>query len=224
MIGLVDLKNKPEWFTTIVNPFTKACRFQFPFHHSFIDSRVQEVPALAYGGPVVPADQPSSESIKLTESLVILEFLADIDPSAKLLPSDPVQRAKSRFFIERMNATLRSAFLAFHQQGSKEALLDAFKVVQSLLPETGFAIGEWSIADANTAPFLARFEVVMREDLGPWEKGVGRSIYEKIFAGEDYARLVRYLRDNQARDSWKKTWNEVGLCLIDWRPAAHEIT
>ena len=24
VMGLVDLKNKPEWFTTIVNPLTKA--------------------------------------------------------------------------------------------------------------------------------------------------------------------------------------------------------
>ncbi|VDB83115.1 unnamed protein product [Peniophora sp. CBMAI 1063] len=190
-IGLVDLKNKPEWFTTLVNPFTK------------------EIPTIAYGGPVVPADQPSSESVKLTESRVILEFLADIYPSAKLLPADPVQRAKARFFIERAQSTITASWIAFHKdQGTKEALLDAFETFQSLLPETGFAVGDWSIADACVAPGIGRLEVILREDLGSWEKGVGLELHKELFGGQRFPRFVRYLRDLQARNSWKSTWDE----------------
>ncbi|KAG6805318.1 hypothetical protein H0H93_005077, partial [Arthromyces matolae] len=55
----IDLQNKPEWYATRVNPASK-------------------VPAIAYGGPAVAPDDPSPESTKLAESLVLLEFIADL--------------------------------------------------------------------------------------------------------------------------------------------------
>lgn len=48
----IDLQNKPEWYAPKVNPASK-------------------VPAVAYGGPAVPADQPSPESTKIAESLCV---------------------------------------------------------------------------------------------------------------------------------------------------------
>ncbi|KZV75010.1 hypothetical protein PENSPDRAFT_748853 [Peniophora sp. CONT] len=169
-MGLVDLENKPEWFTTIVNPFTK------------------KVPAMAYGGPAVPADQPSSESTKLAESGVLLEFLADIYPSAKLLPADPVQRAQARFFIKKVNTAVIQSWIAFQKgQGTKEEFLAGLEATQNLLPETGFAVGELAVA-----PQFGRVEVALREDLGPWEQGVGPDMYKVTFEGTRFARWVRY--------------------------------
>ncbi|KAH7925069.1 hypothetical protein BV22DRAFT_465355 [Leucogyrophana mollusca] len=71
----LDLANKPEWFTAKDNPASK-------------------VPAITYGGPDVPPEDPSPLSEKLAESAVVLEFVADIYPESGLLPKDPVLRAK----------------------------------------------------------------------------------------------------------------------------------
>ncbi|KZV74999.1 hypothetical protein PENSPDRAFT_662016 [Peniophora sp. CONT] len=193
-VGIISLQDKPEWFTSVVNPLTK------------------EVPAIAYGGPKVPADQPSEESVKLTGSTVLLEFLADLYPSAGLLPKDPVQRAKARFFIEKVDSMISSPWSGFQQRnghGPKELFLTGLETVQSLLPESGFVIGEWSIADASVAPILARAEIALHEDLVSWDEGEGPALHKEIFEGERFARLVKYLRDNQARESWKKTFNAV---------------
>jgi len=77
----IDLKDKPEWYAPRVNPASK-------------------VPALTYGGPHTPPSVPSSASQKITVSLVLLVFVADLFPHSSLLPKDPVQRAKARFFID----------------------------------------------------------------------------------------------------------------------------
>ncbi|VDB83127.1 unnamed protein product [Peniophora sp. CBMAI 1063] len=196
-VGIISLQDKPEWFTSVVNPVTK------------------QIPAIAYGGPKVPADQPSQESVKLTESIVLLEFLADIYPSANLLPKDPVQRAKARFFIEKVNSTLKPAWSEFQaRKGPKDAFLTALEAVQALLPQSGFAIGEWSIADASVAPILGRVEVALREDIGSWAAGEGPATYKEVFEGQKFARLVKYWRDNQARESWKKSFNEAGYIEV----------
>ena len=107
------------------------------------------------------------------------------------------------------------SWAAFHQrQGPKDTFIAGLETVQALLPETGFAVGEWSIADAAVAPFLGRAEVALQGDLGSWEKGVGPETYKEVFESERFARIVKYWRDNEARESWKKTWNEVRSLLI----------
>ena len=39
---------------------------------------------MTYGGPRIDPTNPSPESFKLAESLVLLEFIADLFPSANL--------------------------------------------------------------------------------------------------------------------------------------------
>lgn len=168
------------------------------------------MPAIAYGGPKVPADQPSLESIKLTSSDVLLEFLADIYPSANLLPKDPVQRAKARFFIEKVNDVLKPAWEDFPQrEGSLKPFLAVLETILSLLPDTGYVAGEWSIADASVAPFIGRTEVALREDTGAWEAGKGLAAYQEVFEGEHFARLAQYWHDSKERGSWRQTFDEV---------------
>ena len=106
---MIDLQNKPAWYAPKVNSASK-------------------VPAIAYGGPKVPPDQPSPESIKITESLVLLEFVADLYPNAHLLPADPVQRARVRFFVEAVSTKLVPAWMTLLKSGapeSSQAFLDA---------------------------------------------------------------------------------------------------
>ncbi|KAG2738771.1 hypothetical protein P692DRAFT_201904348 [Suillus brevipes Sb2] len=55
---------------------------------------------MTYGGPDVAPENPSPESTKLAESLILVEFIGDLYPSSNIVPADPVLRAKARFFIE----------------------------------------------------------------------------------------------------------------------------
>ena len=61
------------------------------------------MPAVTYGGPDVPPDQPSSESAKIAESLVLIQFFADLAPESDLLPQDALGKAKVRFFLDVFN-------------------------------------------------------------------------------------------------------------------------
>ncbi|VDB89978.1 unnamed protein product [Peniophora sp. CBMAI 1063] len=192
----VDLANKPSWYHE-VNPALK-------------------VPAVTYGGPDVPADKPSPESVKIAESGVLIEFLADLYPG--LLPTDPVERAKARFFIETASSKFHPGFGALFMRGEgPDALFAGLEAVQSLLPEEGFAIGQWSIADAAIQPFLGRLELLLRNDVGKFAEGEGPKIYKEIFENEKFARVAKYIKEFLARDSWKVTWDEESVLELQRR-------
>ncbi|KAI1782459.1 hypothetical protein LXA43DRAFT_1068771 [Ganoderma leucocontextum] len=88
--------------------------------------------------PAAPPDQPSPSSLssmKLAESLVLLEFLADRYPSASLLLVCPVLRARARLFIHTFETrVLPDAFLDFFRAAPRAKLLDALAALQALLP------------------------------------------------------------------------------------------
>lgn len=170
------------------------------------------MPAVAYGGPDVPADKPSPESVKIAESGVLIEFLADLYPG--LLPSDPVERAKARFFIETVGSKFNPGFGALFVKGEgPDVLFAGLEAVQALLPKEGFAIGQWSIADAAIQPFLGRIELYLRSDVGKFAEGEGPKLYKEIFESERFARVAKYINELLARDGWKKTWDEVRSLL-----------
>jgi glutathione S-transferase len=182
---------------------------------------VTQIPAITYGGPKVKPDHPSPESVKLNESLVILEFLADIFPSSGLLPADPVQRAKARLFINVFETKVFEGFKGFFFMGAPASqLLDALDALQNALPgKDGFAVGgKWCIADMAAAPFLARIEMLLKHDLGTYPVGEGKKTFEALHA-EKFARYRRYLEDLKAQPSFKATWDEVRLIdlAITWR-------
>ena len=157
----------------------------------------------------MPADQPSPESVKLNESLVLVEFIADLSPSSRLLPSDPVQRARVRRFYLQLDLTFPAPYRAFFMgEAGPEALFDQFESLQRLLPETGFAVGEWSLADVALVPVLLRMEALFSNEIGKYALGEGKRTLE-ILKGPRFARLARYLEEAKARPSIKATWNEV---------------
>ncbi|EPQ53756.1 glutathione S-transferase [Gloeophyllum trabeum ATCC 11539] len=192
----IDLQNKPEWYAPQINPASK-------------------VPAVAYGGPPTSPDKPSPESTKIAESLVLLEFVADLYPNSHLLPKDPVLRAKARFFIDAVGTKLNPKFFALvmrGEPGAGEGLLQGIEEIQKLLPEEGkgkYAVGDvYTIADAAITPFLARMEVAIKNDLGAFEPGEGTKVYEKLQGDPKYARFRKYLDDVKARPSFQKTFDE----------------
>ncbi|PPQ92195.1 hypothetical protein CVT25_008969 [Psilocybe cyanescens] len=186
----IDLSNKPEWYAPKVNKASK-------------------VPAIAYGGPDASPENPSPESVKIAESGVLLEFFADLDRENRLLPKDPVLRAKARFFIETATPAFTGAlFGAVSGTKDVEALFDGIDVIQGLLPVKGYAIGEWSIADAAITPFFARTEVSLKNDIGKFEAGKGKAAWAKIETEPRFSRFRQYFSDLKNRDSYKETFDE----------------
>ncbi|KAJ7056103.1 hypothetical protein C8F01DRAFT_1156823 [Mycena amicta] len=187
----VDLSNKPEWYAPQVNPASK-------------------VPAIAFGGPQVSPDQPSPDSVKIAESLVLVEFVADLYPASTILPSDPVKRAQARFFVDAVSTRLLPAYMGPLGRGQPfEPFWNALEAIQKLLPEDKtFAVGDdFTAADIAIAPFLARMEVWMKNDIGAYKPGEGIKAAEYFFEGERFKRFVKYFDAIKARDSFKATFD-----------------
>ncbi|KAJ7282476.1 glutathione S-transferase [Mycena rebaudengoi] len=187
----VDLVNKPEWYAPQVNPASK-------------------VPAIAYGGPQVSPDQPSPESVKITESLILVELVADLYPDSPILPKDPIQRAKARFFIDAVSTKFLPSWLGPLVRGqSFEPFFDALAILQDLLsPSSTFAISdEYTVADIAITPFLARMEVALKNDIGAYKEGEGKKAYDVIFSSERFARIAKYFNTIKARESFAATFD-----------------
>ncbi|KAA1476130.1 glutathione S-transferase [Dentipellis sp. KUC8613] len=192
----IDLRNKPEWFLSKVNP-------------------KGEVPAIAYGGPKVAPENPSPESVKLAESLVLLEFVSELYPNANLHPKDPVDRARARFFIDA--STKITQFYSFILQPgtSPDEFIERLRSLQALLPPGGgWAVGpQFTIADAAFAPFLGRIELFLRNGVGRYDPAEGKRVYELLFKSTEFARLQQYWRDIAARPSFKASFDEADLLI-----------
>lgn len=175
------------------------------FTTSALTSHAQ-IPAITYGGPEVPPDQPSPESAKIPESLVILEFIADIFPASGLLPSSPVERARVRLFIDAVNARLQGPFIGFLIRGeSSEPLITALEQVQSLLPAGAeFAVGNhFTIADAALVPVLTRLNVTLNYSHGNF-KAPEREQLQKVYQSERFEKLRAYFEKIKTRRSYEQ--------------------
>ncbi|KAI0712661.1 thioredoxin-like protein [Earliella scabrosa] len=193
----IDLHDKPAWFVNI-NP-------------------VQKVPAITYGGPPSPPEAPHPSAAKITESLVILEFLAELFPASGLHPSDLVQRARARHAIVLFDTQVFDAFIKFvFGQQPAAPLVDALAALQARLPaEGGFAVGEWSIADVAAAPFLVRMIPSLEHDLGVFPVGEGKKVMEEL-KGPRFVRLMKYIEDLRNRPSVRGTYDEEGT-VQQWK-------
>ncbi|CAE6418277.1 unnamed protein product [Rhizoctonia solani] len=191
----VDPMDKPEWYVPKVNPATG------------------KIPAMIYGPNTDPTN-PHPESAKLTESLVLLEFIADLYPTSGLLSPNPVQRAHTRFIIDVFMTKVFDAFYATLWKGtSPEGLYTGLEALQTQL-ELRLGSGPYlggekiNIADAAMAPFLARMEAHYRADVGGWSQGEGPKIHAEIFGSERFRTLQRYVQALLARDTVKSSFLE----------------
>ncbi|KAI0634709.1 thioredoxin-like protein [Trametes polyzona] len=188
----IDFLYKPAWFVPKVNPAGK-------------------IPVITYGPKGAPEDPPP-EAARINESLVILEFLADLYPEANLLPSDPVLAAQARLFILAYEPKGPEAFINFffkyqHTENAEKAFIDSLELVQSRLPPTGFAVGEFSNADISVAPFVVRAELFLSKDWGTYPKGDGSRIFE-LYQSPKFARLKKYVEDIKGHPGFQAAWDE----------------
>ena len=170
-----------------------------------------QVPAVVYGSPRSEPEHPSAESAKLSESLVLLEFVADLHPDSGLLPHDPVERARVRFFIDTVSNKLFAPTFAFFYRGeAPEGFIEALAETQELLSPSGFAVGDhFTIADAALAPFLGRWELQLRNDVGKYAEGTGPRVHAILFQSERFSRLQKYLANITSRQSFKNSFDSV---------------
>ena len=94
-----------------------------------------------------------------------------------------------------------------------DSFFDVLETLQGLLPQTGSAIGPWSLADVALAPMLVRLETMMANEFGKYEVGEGKKALE-VLRGPRFARLSRYLEDVKQRPSVKATHNEVRYRVV----------
>jgi glutathione S-transferase len=149
--------------------------------------------------------------VKLNESLVLVEFIADLYPESGLHPKDPVKLARARLFIDAVSNKFVPAEWAVVMNGADpQRLVEAMEHIQSLLPPEGFAVGEFSIADIAIAPFLPRTELFAENDLGgfPEGEGYGQRILNAIRTS-NLARFHEYWKDLVSRPSFASTYNRI---------------
>ena len=173
-----------------------------------------QVPSAAYGGPDVPPDQPSPESAKITESLILIQFFADLAPESDLLPQDALGKARVRFFLDAVSNKIQPSLGRWTLgSGSYDAFFEALDTIQDqLLPvEKGkYIFGDkFTLADISIAPFLGRTLLVqLKNGFGKFDKEEAKRGWEQ-FQGPKYERLRQYIDDITARPSWQSTFDEV---------------
>ncbi|TBU57113.1 hypothetical protein BD310DRAFT_568741 [Dichomitus squalens] len=188
----IDLMAKPEWYEKKV------------YHGE------GRVPYLVYGGPKLnPDEAPSGDAVGIPESSIILEFLADLFPAARLLPADPVTRSQVRVFCEAVNKKLLPAWFPSLFMGvPTDGLFAVLDDLQKKLPaKGGYFFGEWTIADATILPILLRMEHNWRlKPFSMTEAEIAKA--QETWNSPRFARFRQYLEDNKKRESVLKTWDE----------------
>jgi glutathione S-transferase len=212
----IDLKDKPEWYVPKVNPASKVrhCDQLHSLGLCGVMETYLQVPAVTYGGPDVHPSDPSPESAKITESLVLIQFFADLAPESDLLPKDALGKARIRFFLETVSSKIQPNLGRWALgSGSYDAFFEALDAIQDQLPpvEKGkYIFGEkFTLADISIAPFLGRTLLVqLRNGIGKFDKQEAKLGWEH-FQGPKYERLRQYIDDVAARPSWQSTFDEV---------------
>ena len=171
---------------------------------------------MTYGGASASPEDPSPDSVKLAESLVITTFIGDIFPESKVVPADPAQRALAMLFAITFETSVIDAWRNFFFEGAPSVnLLKALEAVQARLPGEGkgsFAIGEWSFADIAAAPVLVRIVLMLENGYGP---AAEREKVLETLRGPKFARLLRYIEDIRARPSFQKAFNVVSCVSVN---------
>jgi glutathione S-transferase len=136
----IDLANKPEWFKAI-SPLGKV--------------------------PLLKLARPGKDEAVLFESAVICEFIEESQAGQALHPSDPVERAQHRAWIEFASATLGDIYAlettpdAATFESKRQALADKFARIEAALGNGPFFAGErFSLVDAAFAPAFRYFDAL----------------------------------------------------------------
>jgi glutathione S-transferase len=188
----VDLQDKPEWFKSL---YAKA----------------NPVPGSAAKVPILEVVFPHSSTQVLCESLVLVEYIAEVYGTNSILPPTPLQRAHARLFSElcspafsylpllRARGDEAKTEAALHEL--KRALSGAEKFLCVNGDSSGpFLFGErFSTAECTLAPFVQRACINLPHFMG--------KAYDPLFIAEaeGYSKLASWMRAVIERPSVKST-------------------
>jgi len=156
---------------------------------------------------LVPAIEYKGKAIY--ESLIICEFLEEAYPNHKpLLPSDPVERAIARIWIDHISKAVVPAFqrlLMAQDEAAREGAREEFYVVLRKIANEvkgPYFLGEeFSLVDVAIAPWIVR-DYVTRENRGYKRENVSGAWFE-------YAGVVEKRDSVVITQSERKYLNEI---------------
>lgn len=106
------------------------------------------------------------------ESAIINEYLEEKYPQVRLMPSNPLQRARARIWIDFCNTRLQAAAgnIAhdYEVEKSKERLRGYLETLDREMGNRDYIAGEYSLADITYIPFfcrLQRYQTTIGNDL-----------------------------------------------------------
>lgn len=184
----IDLAAKPDWFLKI-SPLGKVPLLQIP--------------------------QPSGEAV-LFESSVICEYLEETQAGAKLHPTDALERARHRGWME-YGSSILSDLWGFETTGDadvfaqkRQAIAAKFATIEAVLGDGPYFAGaDFSLVDAVFAPVFRYFDLFdtlvdhgIFDELvrvSAWRQALAERPSVKAAVGSDYnARLMTFLREHDA--------------------------
>lgn len=184
----IDLAAKPDWFLKI-SPLGKVPLLQIP--------------------------QPSGDAV-LFESSVICEYLEETQAGAKLHPTDALQRARHRGWMEYGSSILSDLWgfettrdaETFEQK--RQTVAAKFATVEAVLGDGPYFAGaDFSLVDAVFAPIFRYFDLFDTlvdhrifdglHRVSAWRKALAERPSVTAAVGSDYgARLMTFLREHDA--------------------------
>ncbi|MBO0764988.1 MAG: glutathione S-transferase family protein [Hyphomicrobiaceae bacterium] len=189
----IDLAAKPDWFKAI-SPLGKV--------------------------PLLRVARPGSEEAVLFESAVICEFIEETQAGPALHPTDPIERAEHRAWIEFCSSILADIYViettpeAALFERRRQALAEKFSRLEHVLGAGPYFAGErFSLVDAAFGPALRYFDtfdaiadlsiLAGKPKVSAWRRALALRPSVRAAAAADYPeRLWRFL---QAQDSRLRT-------------------
>ena len=180
----IDLAAKPEWFKAI-SPLGKV--------------------------PLLKVAVPGRDDAVLFESAVICEFIEDTQPGAWLHPSDPIERAQHRAWIEFASAVLSDIYViettgdAAVFERKVGMLTEKFARLEGVFGAGPFFAGKlFSLVDAAFAPAFRYFDVfdeiadfgilAAKPKVGSWRRALAVRPSVRAAVASDYPkRLWQFL-------------------------------
>jgi glutathione S-transferase len=142
---------------------------------------------------------------------VIAELISDLYPTSDIFPTDAVERAKVRFFVDFATKKLIPAVGGMIHGGAlHQAVLEHVERTQTLLdPKLKFFLGDRiTQADAALAPFLCYLYALVRS-LVPAKEDGETAKFLSALKQDKYSTFFKYMETVVTHPTVKETFNEV---------------
>ncbi|KAK9325551.1 thioredoxin-like protein [Lipomyces orientalis] len=155
-----------------------------------------KVPTLKFGDEII------------IESAVTTEFVADLFPEAKLIPSDPLLRAQSRLMSDRFMEFIFPVYREMLMGGNLDARTKVFDAIDKFLPYLKDAKPFFGgsdhliLAEIMIAPFISRLYLILESEL------VSGETFQKLTSDPKYEYFNTWVQNILASPGLKGTFDK----------------